>query len=169
MLKQTVTYTDFDDVERTETLYFNITKSELLANLDLKERLEKSANMLKGAERELTPEEINEVVQLVKLFMRLSYGVRSEDGRRFKKNADIWEAFTETAAYDAFFMSLFTETNKAIDFLVGVVPKDLRDAAEKEMQNKAATISAAQAVAVTNPTPQPTQSEAAPSWFYPQG
>ena len=29
MLKKTITYTDYNDVERTETFYFNISESEL--------------------------------------------------------------------------------------------------------------------------------------------
>lgn len=30
MLKKTITYTDYNGVERTEDFYFNLTKSELL-------------------------------------------------------------------------------------------------------------------------------------------
>ena len=30
MFKKTITYTDYNDVERTETFYFNLTKAEVL-------------------------------------------------------------------------------------------------------------------------------------------
>ena len=30
MLKKTITYTDYNDVERTEDFYFNLTKAELM-------------------------------------------------------------------------------------------------------------------------------------------
>ena len=167
MLKQTVTYTDFDDVQHTETLYFNISKSELLANIALKDRLEKTAAMLQGVSRDLTVDEIKEVVELVKIFMKISYGIRSEDGRRFKKNDQIWEEFTETAAYDEFFMSLFTEPNKAVEFLMNVVPKDLREQAEQEARNTTSLqTQAAAIVQEQNPFVQPENPSAQISDWY---
>lgn len=135
MLKQTIDYVDFDNNKRTETLYFNISKSDLLDNLDLKDRLQSITDSLSGETRDLTEKEIREIIELVKLFMKLSYGIRSEDGRRFKKSEDIWQEFTETAAYDAFLMSLFEVPTRAIEFLVGVVPQDLRAQAEAELKN----------------------------------
>lgn len=135
MLKQDITYRTFDDEVATETLYFNITKSELLDQLDLGDKLEDLQKRLGGEERTLTTKEIQEVLDLVKLFMRLSYGVRSEDGKRFLKNAQVWEEFTQTATYDAFLFSLFEEPEKAITFMVNVLPSDLvekaREIAEK--------------------------------------
>ncbi|QXO14078.1 hypothetical protein SEA_ALAINAMARIE_54 [Gordonia phage AlainaMarie] len=132
MLKQSVSYTDFDDNDTTETLYFNLTKTELADNLDLEDELKEIQKDFTGqGNRTLEKHEIRRVLELVKTFMRLSYGVRSSDGKRFIKTDQIWEEFTQTAAYDAFLFSLFQEPEKAFAFMIGILPKDARDAALK--------------------------------------
>lgn len=130
MLKQTVNYTDFDDNECSEVLYFNLTKTELTENMNLKDELEKIQEDFTGDKaRQLEEHEIRRILDLVKTFMRLSYGIRSADGKRFVKTPDIWEEFTQTAAYDAFLFGLFETPSKALEFMTGILPKDLRAAA----------------------------------------
>lgn len=130
MLKQNIAYVDFDDNQAIETLYFNLTKSELTENLHLKDELESIQNMIDGEKRTLEGDEIVRIIELVKTFMRLSYGVRSADGKRFVKTAEQWVEFTQTAAYDAFLFSLFEEPNKAVTFMSGILPLDLREKAK---------------------------------------
>lgn len=93
MLKQTVTYQDWDDNEVTDTLYFNISKIELMNNLHLQDRIDKLQKMLEGGERQLTPTEVTEILEIVKILMELAYGVRSEDGKRFIKTQEVWQEF----------------------------------------------------------------------------
>lgn len=137
MLKQSVSYVDFDDNECMETLYFNLTKTELTDNLDMKDELEKIQQDFTGEpKRNLEEHEIRRILDLVKTFMRLSYGIRSEDGKRFIKTPEIWTEFTQTAAYDAFLFGLFENPANALAFMTGILPKDLRDRALEEA-NKA--------------------------------
>lgn len=133
MLKHTFTYTDYNDQQQTEDLYFNITKTELADHLDLKDQIEKLADRFSGPERNLTVPEITEILNLVKTFMKISYGVKSDDGKRFVKGDQVWEEFTQTAAYDQFLFSLFENAEKAITFLLEVVPQDLRTQVETEL------------------------------------
>ncbi|WNM72523.1 hypothetical protein SEA_ARTORIAS_54 [Gordonia phage Artorias] len=136
-MKQSVSYTDFDDNECVETLYFNLTKTELTDNLDLKEELEKIQQDFTGEpKRNLETHEIQRILDLVKTFMRLSYGIRSEDGKRFIKTPDLWTEFTQTAAYDSFLFGLFENPANALAFMTGILPKDLRSRALEEA-NKA--------------------------------
>jgi hypothetical protein len=51
--------------------------------------------------------------------------VRSEDGKRFIKNDQLREEFTQTAAYDALFMELATDEDAAANFIQGILPKDM--------------------------------------------
>ena len=130
MLKQAITYTDFDDNENTEVLYFNLTKVELAENLNLKDELENLQQDFTGdPNRNLEEHEIRRILDLVKTFMRLSYGVRSGDGKRFIKTPELWTEFTQTAAYDAFLFGLFEKPQNAVNFMAGILPKDLRNAA----------------------------------------
>lgn len=126
MLKQTVEYIDFNDNRATETLYFNITKTELSENLYLKDEIERVQQELSGDEREMTPAEIQRILDLVKTLMKLAYGVRSDDGKRFIKSEEVWTEFTQTAVYDAFLFSLFEEPENAVSFMLGIIPADLR-------------------------------------------
>lgn len=133
MLKQSVSYTDFDDNECVETLYFNLTKTELTDNLNLKDELEKIQQDFTGQpKRNLEEHEIRRILDLVKTFMRLSYGIRSEDGKRFIKTPEIWTEFTQTAAYDSFLFGLFENPSNALAFMTGILPKDLRSRALEE-------------------------------------
>ena len=134
MLKQTITYTDFNDESCTEVLHFNLTKTELADNLYLQDDLLAMQKNFAGLKREFTTAEIRQVIDLVKTFMRLSYGIRSEDGKRFVKTPELWTEFTQTAAYDSFLFSLFDKPEKAMEFMIGIFPKDLRDEAMKSSE-----------------------------------
>ncbi|QPL14701.1 hypothetical protein SEA_SCHWARTZ33_56 [Gordonia phage Schwartz33] len=161
MLKQSVRYTDFDDNESIETLYFNLTKTELADNLDIKDELEKLQQDFTGdRKRTLDELEIRRVLELVKKLMRLSYGVRSEDGKRFIKTPAQWDEFTQTAVYDAFLFSLFAEPTKAIAFMTGILPKDLR-AAALEAANKDGNDAVRQAAVMAAQAEQSQKAEAA--------
>lgn len=138
MLKQTITYDDFDGHEVTEDLYFNLTKTELTEQMHLIPQLESLQRLFQPPVRQLTMPEIRSILDMVKLFAKLSYGVRSEDGRRFSKREELWIEFTETAAYDAFLLGLFTEPEKAVNFMVGVLPQDMVGDAKAQLDAEAA-------------------------------
>lgn len=138
MLKQTVQYEDFDGNQATETLYFNLTQTEVAMNMHLVERFEKLENKLdiKSGRRELKPQEIQEVVEAVQVLMELSYGIRLGPND-FEKEDDgtgrrPWSRFKSTAVYDTFMMGLFKNPEKANEFIMGVFPRELREEAAKQ-------------------------------------
>lgn len=134
MLKQTVHYKDFNDNDAVDNLYFNLTKAEVADNFDLADRFQGLKDMMDTEPRDLTRDEIRALLDLVKEVMRLSYGVKSDDGKRFSKKPEVWEAFIESAAYDAFLMSLFEQPEKANAFLIGVFPPDLIEQAKVQIE-----------------------------------
>lgn len=162
MLKQTVEYTDFDDNRCAETLYFNLTKTELAENSHLQERLESMQKMFGGEKRQLESAEIKEILELVKTIMRISYGVRSADGKRFIKTEEQWVEFTQTAVYDEFLISMFTDPDKMFSFMYGIMPADMRDQAKAEAERLAAERSISQAAQNTQ-APTPPAPPAAPA------
>lgn len=133
MIKQTVNYTDFDGNEQEETLYFNITKTEMTDMLDFKDDLEALSKRLSGPERVLDDKDVKDILSVVKRLARDSYGIRSEDGKRFKKSPEIWQEFTETAVYDAWMFGMFENPTKAFDFMTGILPQDLVEEARAQM------------------------------------
>lgn len=138
MLKQVVTYTDFNDQQQTKELYFHISKARVLDNLVLIEEFQTLANGLSGPERELTTEEKQNIIRLVKAFMKLSYGVRSADGQSFRQRDELWEEFADSAAYDEFLVSLFLTPAKSMEFVMGVIPPEFRSQVAEQIQEQTA-------------------------------
>ncbi len=132
MFKDSVTYTDFNDETHTEVLWFNITKTDILGKLALVDRAEAIEKNLRGPQRELTTPEKQEILDVVKEFMELAYGKKSADGRHFRKSPAIWDDFRWSAAYDEYLLSLFTNEKKSFVFITSVMPKDLREQAQRE-------------------------------------
>jgi hypothetical protein len=130
MYSDKVTYEDYDGKTVTEILYFNLNKVEVADNAHLKDRFERLEERLSGEQRELQIPEIQEILNLVKEMMRISYGIRSDDGRRFIKSDELWVEFTQTAMYDDYLLGLFEDPKRAIAFLTGIMPKSIREEAE---------------------------------------
>lgn len=130
MYKHTVSYTDFNGTERTEDLYFNITRSELIMMDNsvpggLGNRLQR---MIKAADNV-------EIMETVEWLLRNSYGVKSEDGRRFIKGDALFEEFKQTEAFDTFFIELVSDEDNMSKFIRGVLPK-MEDSEWNKIQDK---------------------------------
>lgn len=120
MIKKTITYVDFNDVERTETFYFNYSKAELLEM-----EMSVDGGFVERIQRITDAKDAPSLIKLWKKFVIDAYGVKSDDGRRFMKNDDIRAAFVECPAYSAIFMELATDDVAGAEFVKGVVPADM--------------------------------------------
>lgn len=122
MLKRTIKFTDYNDEEVEETFYFNLSKPELIElEVEYKGGIQATFKRLS---------ETNDTQALFAMFKRivlLSYGEKSEDGKRFVKSAAISDNFTQTPAYEILFMELTTDENAIVEFLKGVLPKDMQE------------------------------------------
>lgn len=132
MYKKSVTYVDFNDVERTEDFYFNFTKAELTdMNLTVEGGLEQLLKKIV---------DFKDIPSLIRFFKELvlkSYGEKSPDGRRFMKTPEITESFSQTQAYSDIYMEFVTDTDSAIEFVKKIMPKDIAEEMEKaELSNK---------------------------------
>jgi hypothetical protein len=126
MLKRDISYEDFDGEKVTSTFYFNLSKSEIIElEVGYKEGLQETlTRIVKTNDRKRLIEEFKKIILL-------SYGERSEDGKRFVKNDELREAFSQTAAYDALFIELATDDEAAAVFIRGVIPKDFAQEIDK--------------------------------------
>lgn len=133
MLKKTITFTDFNGVQRTEDFYFNLTNAEL-TELEMS----KSGGMTAYIERISKTKSAPELIKMFKEIILLAYGVKSDDGRRFIKNQEVRDEFAQTEAYSMLFMELATDYDAVAKFIQGVLPSDKAQAAKEkqiEMQN----------------------------------
>lgn len=132
MYKKTITYTDFDDIERTEEHYFNLSKAELTEmNFSAEGGLEKMIREI------INTRDMKRLIELFKRFILMSYGEKSLDGRRFVKIVDghkLADDFSQTGAYDALFMELANDEKAAIEFILGILPKELAKGVADHLQ-----------------------------------
>ena len=120
MLKKTVTYVDYNGVERTEDFYFNLTKAEV-AEMELSVQ----GGFSKILEEIIASKDNVQIVNLFKQMVLKSYGEKSPDGRRFIKSEEIAQAFAQTEAYSEIFMELALNEDKAAEFVNGILPANL--------------------------------------------
>lgn len=120
MLKKAITYKDYNNVERTDIFYFNLTKAELI-EFELKQEGGMGAYLTRIAESN----DNKEIIETFKEIILLAIGEKSEDGRYFRKNDTIRENFAASEAYSELFIELATDAKKAAEFITGVVPAEL--------------------------------------------
>jgi len=135
MLKKTITYTDYDGVEREEDFYFNLTESELMVM-----ELSEDGGLKKMMEKIVREKNRPKLIEIFQKMIKLSYGEKSPDGRRFIKNEAISEAFSQTPAYDKLFMELATNEDSAINFIRGVIPPEMSGNVNKPALAEAGTV-----------------------------
>jgi len=126
LLKKRVTYTDFNGKEVTEELRFHLSKAELI-------EMEVAYQGGLGAYLQRIVE-TNDGGKILAAFKRLlldSYGVVSEDGKRFIKSEKAKEEFASTEAYSTLFMELATNAEAAAEFVNGIMPANLEQDVEK--------------------------------------
>lgn len=124
MLKHTRTYTDYNGVIRTEDFYFNLTKAEV-TELELSV----DGGLVEMINRIIAAKDGKQIIALFKDIVLRAYGEKSPDGRRFVKNQEIREAFSQTEAYSDLFMELATDAEKASAFVNAIVPAEKSPAA----------------------------------------
>lgn len=141
MLKETIKFVDFDDKEREETFYFHLTKAELV---DLETSIKGGLHAWMTALSKLDKDKLDagEVLSIYKLLLTKSYGEKSADGRRFDKSPEILRNFTQTEAYSIMYMKLASDINAGLNFIEGVLPKDISAQVAKEKKAILTKISA---------------------------
>jgi hypothetical protein len=120
MLRKEIKYKDFDGKDQVDICYFNMSEVEIL-----RYQAENSGYFFQGI---VDAKNLTAVMDEIEKLILLAYGVRSEDGRRFIKNSQVREEFTQTPAFNALFMELTTNEQAASDFVAGVIPAEMRGA-----------------------------------------
>lgn len=120
MLKKTITYKDYNDVERTEDFYFNLTKAELMEM-----ELGTTGGMAEMLKKIVAAQDGPTIIKTFKDLVLRSYGQKSPDGKRFIKNDELREAFAQTEAYSQLFMELALDADAAAKFVNGIMPGDI--------------------------------------------
>lgn len=120
MLKKTITYTDYNGLERTEDFRFNLTKTELM-----KWNLKTPGGLAARLERISQKYDVPEITKFLEETIDYAYGIVSDDGVRFIKDENLSKMFRQTDAYDQLFVDLLSDEKKLTAFINGLLPQEL--------------------------------------------
>lgn len=118
MLERTFTYEGIDGKTYTDTWGFNLTKADLLEI-----HLGTFVGLDVLMQRLIDTKDGKEIMAIVKEFIHKSVGRPSADGKHFIRNEEIWEDFYQTEAYSQLFEELVLDSEKALKFIAGIVPR----------------------------------------------
>ena len=117
MLKKTITYPDYNGLDRTEDFYFNLTKAEIMEM-----ELSTTGGLSEMISRIVAAQDAPAIIKVFKELIMKAYGQKSPDGKRFIKSAALSEEFAQTEAYSILFMELATDADAAAKFVNAIVP-----------------------------------------------
>jgi hypothetical protein len=120
MLKKPIAYTDFNGEQQTDDFYFHLSKSDL-AKMEIT-----TPGGMKGFLQKIIDDQNGaNIIETFQMFIGMSFGVRSDDGKTFMKSRELTDTFLCSAAYDELFMELVTNANAGVEFVKGIIPTDL--------------------------------------------
>lgn len=120
MIVKTITYTDYNGNQRTEDFYFHLSKAEVAEmELSVPGGL---ANYLKKI---VADQDVPKIIEAFKQIILKSYGVKSEDGKKFIKNQEVLNEFIQSEAYSELFIELLKNAEMATSFINGVIPQGI--------------------------------------------
>lgn len=121
MLKKTITFTDYNDVERTEDYYFNLNQAEIMEM-----EMSIAGGFAETIQRIVAAKDAPAIIAIFKDLILKAYGVKSPDGKQFIKSEELRTAFSQTEAYSILFMELATDADAAAKFVNGIIPASMR-------------------------------------------
>lgn len=130
MVKKTIEYEDYNGVKRVEDFYFNLNEAEITEM-----ELSTEGGLTEMIKKIIAAKDQPSIIKLFKELLLKSYGEKSPDGRRFIKNAQLSEEFSQTEAYSKLFMELASNAEAATEFVNGLVNLSPQQRAEVKMES----------------------------------
>jgi hypothetical protein len=120
MLKKSITYTDLNGDTVTEDHYFHLSKADLVEM-----EMSHQGGLAKWLERIVESQDGAAIITEFRNLILKSYGVKSDDGRRFIKTQEMRDEFQSSEAYSTLFLDLCTDAGAAAEFVNGIVPQGI--------------------------------------------
>lgn len=122
MLKKTIKHNDLDGNPVETDAYFNLTKAECI-ELNIRNDLE-----VVGRSRNQ-----NEIMDVFKRIIGMSFGVRTVNGEFIKEG---FPAFSASEAYSELFMEIWQNPEYAQEFIRGIMPAGVIELAEGQQETQ---------------------------------
>lgn len=121
MLTRTISYQNFNGEDKVLIAHFHLGKADIT-------RIAADPTFLNEMNAAVANQDTKTMLAKIEELVRLSYGIRSEDGERFVKNKEVQDAFIQSAAYEEFIMDLVAGDGKSFNsFIQGVFPPKLME------------------------------------------
>ena len=120
MLKKTITYTDYNGLERTEDHYFDLNEEEVMEM-----QVTTDGGLSEKLTKIVASNDFPSIYRTFKGIVLKAYGVKSDDGRRFIKNDKVREDFMQTKAFSKLMMELATDAKAGAAFVNGILPEEM--------------------------------------------
>lgn len=112
------TYTDYNDNQRTEDFYFNLSKGECL---DMQMSID--GGMTAYIQRIINEHSQSQLYAYFKDVVVKSYGKKSLDGRQFIKSEEQTREFVQTEAFSDLMVMLVSNADEAAKFFNNIIPR----------------------------------------------
>ncbi len=129
MIKEPITYPDYNGLIRTEEFCFNLTEQELM---DM--QLTTAGGYAETVKAIIDAKDQPALIAIFKELLHKSYGKKTPDGRRFDKSPEILSDFIHCPAYSIMYMRLVQDDEYAAKFINGLIPTSLREKVEQQKQ-----------------------------------
>lgn len=120
MLTKTITYTDLNGVEQTETHLFNMNKAEL-GRMQVK----MDGKYIDYLQQLVDGKKIEALYDFFYNLVLDSYGEKSEDGKHFYKDAERRANFECSVAFSEILIDTIGDADKMSAFTKGILPPDM--------------------------------------------
>lgn len=128
MFKKTISFEDFNGNQKKHDFYFHISKAELL------EMASAGDAMQKRLQRIIAAKDGSAILQEFRDLIKLSVGVRSEDGQRFIKDEAAQSTLFDSPAFDELLMELATDAHASAEFVKELIPEKMQKAMIDKLQ-----------------------------------
>lgn len=117
----------FNDEITTQTLYFNMSRREMMDFVKKYDGINSFREYLNSAK---TAEDVYAIVEFIDDVLGSAYGERQ--GERFVKSEVIRDNFLNGPLYEALFEKMLNDGNFAVDFLTGIFPEKIMEQVKKD-------------------------------------
>lgn len=117
----------FNDEITTQTLYFNMSRREMMDFVKKYDGINSFREYLNSAK---TAEDVYAIVEFIDDVLGSAYGERQ--GERFVKSEIIRDNFLNGPLYDALFEKMLNDGNFAVDLLTGIFPEKIMEQVKKD-------------------------------------
>ena len=118
MLKKTIKFKDYNDVEREADYFFDLNETDLVEL-----QIDTIGGFHEKIDRVTKMNDEREIYYLFKKIIKKAYGEKADDGIHFDKSEAAWERFITSPAYNTLMLEFMNDPQKIVSFIEGLMPK----------------------------------------------